>query len=689
MAFAAILAFTLYSAPALLPQGPGQGPPNGNTQDYVQIIGPRRFVKDPELQVGGFGPGINQLGGADTVKVDRQGRIHVIDDAQNLVKVYPSNTNTGEAIEIIDSAAIEAAGFGPLGELLAMTVDRSWANWGPRSIILIDRDTNRTPEVRILRRFHGPGHPWQQLAFTDFNERPRDVIVDPVGRIIIAEKNGSIDVLHPDGATKVSSFANNGTLQLETFDGLEVDDFKAIDMSLTGRIFVADKDNGRILAISFFGQPLFSIGSQGEGEEQFREQVEGVAVDRWGIVYGRDESGDRFLAFAPNGTFLAAFGERGFDPKQQENADEFYIDKRRDRIYIADDGNYRASVHKLRPGAFWSKILTEYTFPQAPIVQPIWIAGGAQGPNPGTEFDEPNELGFDAQGRVWAGDVFNLRVQVYGSDGTFVDVVGGSGSGPGQFIDATSGKSGPEAIKLDSQGRMFVVDRGGQRINVYNGATLAVIGSYPHPLFDDPTGMAIDSADNIYVADQGTDLVHKFTFDGSQLNFVMTLQAEDGGESILSKTETLALDEGRDRLYASSENESRAEVFVLSTGDYLDEHVGERQVGVVAQDGRFADDIEGLDTDTVNDLIIMSDEANGRFIVHDLSSDDLFDNDEDFAFIGGFGRVGGAPGEFLSADGVAILPGQDLVVIADQGNYRIQAFRISDILAAFSATPTP
>ncbi len=681
MALATILALTMSATPTALPQGPG------NTQDFVQIIGSRRFVKDPELQVGGFGPGPNQLGGADTVKVDRRGRIHVIDDAQNLVKVYPSNTTTGEAIEIIDSAAIEAAGLGPLGELLAMTVDRSFANWGPRSLILIDRDTSRTPEVRILRRFHGPGHAWQQLAFTDFNERPRDVIVDPLGRIIVAEKNGSIDVLRPDGSGKVSSFADNGTLQLDMFDGLEVDDFKAIDMSLTGRIYVADKDNGRILAISFFGQPLYSIGSQGEGPEQFREQVEGVAVDRWGIVYGRDESGDRFLAFSPRGRFLAAFGERGFDPTQQENADEFFVDKRRDRIYIGDDGNYRVSVHKLRPGAFRSYILTEYTIPQAPIVQPIWIAGGTQGPNPGTQFDEPNELGFDAQGRVWAGDVFNLRVQVYGSDGTFVDTIGGSGSGPGQFIDAPSGKSGPEAIKLDSQGRMFVVDRGGDRVNVYNGTTLAVIGSFTHPLFDDPTGMAIDSADNIYIADQGTDMVHKFTFDGSQLNFVMTLQSQDGGESSLSKTETLALDEGRDRLYASSEDESRAEVFVLSTGLYLDEHVGERQVGVIAQDGRFADDIEGLDTDIVNDLIIMSDEANGRFLVHDLSSDDLFDNDEDFAFIGGFGRVGGAPGQFLSADGVAILPGQDLVVIADQGNYRIQAFRITDILAAFGTTP--
>jgi len=195
--------------------------------------------------------------------------------------------------------------------------------------------------------------------------------------------------------------------------------------------------------------------------------------------------------------------------------------------------------------------------------------------------------------------------------------------------------------------------------------------------------MAIDPSDNIYIADQGTEIEHKFSFDGTQLNLLITFDDTDGGESILSKTETLALDEARDLLFASSEDESRAEVFVLSTGVYLDEHVGERQVGVIAQDGRFADDIEGLDTDVVNQLLFMSDEANGRFLVNYLMSNDLFDDGDDYAFIGAFGRIGGAPGEFLSADGVAVSPAQNLVIVADQGNYRIQAFRISDVLAAF------
>jgi hypothetical protein len=105
-------------------------------------------------------------------------------------------------------------------------------------------------------------------------------------------------------------------------------------------------------------------------------------------------------------------------------------------------------------------------------------------------------------------------------------------------------------------------------------------------------------------------------------------------------------------------------------------------VGVISQDGRFADDVEGIAADLTNEWLLMSDEDNGRFVISDLSSAGLFDDDENYAFLGAFGVIGNAPGEFLSADGVAVSESQGLVAIADQGNYRIQVFQVADIRAA-------
>ncbi len=651
----------------------------GDHHDFITISGSLVYMNQPALQVGGFGVGASQLGAADTVDVDRKGNIYVVDDVQRQIKVWRYKNTAGNVSEIIGSADTEAAGLGPLGDIQAIALSQ-WGGHGSSGVLfIIDRNEARDPEFRLLKR-SGSGHHahWQLLGFSDFQKTPNDLAIDRRGRLIVAEKKGRIEVLLADGSGLDQNFDDDGILNLETVDGIDTDDFKAVDTDRWGNIYVSDKDNGRIIKLSRNGEALMTFGSQGTGEGQFLEQVEGLTLDWRGNVYGRDESGHRNLVFAPDGSFLTTIGARGFEPHQQENADEFVVDRKHRRFIWADNNNYRASVHNMNRGWFLSRIFTQYDFPVFPVVQPAWIAGGTQGNQPGTEYDEPNELSFTANGNLWSGDVFNYRVQIHDVEGNFITTVGGEGNGACEFANPGAGKFGPEAIKPDSANRVYVVDRGGQKINIYDGDSFACLGEITSPLFDDPTGLVIDSLDNLYVADQGSDLIHQFLNDGS---FVRSFQATDGGNAILAKTETLALDEGRDRLYASSEDKSRVEVFELSSGIYLDEHVGEIQEGVVPQDGRFVDDVEGIATATGEDWLLMSDEDNGRFMIHNLGSADLFDSDADFAYLASFGTLGSAAGQFSSADGVAVSEGHGLVAIADQGNYRIQVFRISDLKA--------
>jgi len=314
-------------------------------------------------------------------------------------------------------------------------------------------------------------------------------------------------------------------------------------------------------------------------------------------------------------------------------------------------------------------------------VDPLWIGGLDRVHDPEVEVDEPNELGFDLAGKLWAGDQDNLRVQVFDQNGAFVGSVGGNGSGPGEFTPRSNGNNqGPEQIKVGSDGIMYVVDRLGRRINRYDSLTLQPLESIGGggPLVD-PCGLAVDSALNLYVGDQNTNQIQVFASDGTHTGtFDVT---DDWGVPILSKIETIAIDEPSDLLFGTSEYEATVEVYRLSTGEYLDANVTEPRDpgGPQIQPGRITVSIEGIGTDQQNGLLFIADEEAGRIMIHDINAGPaLFDPAEDYAFRGAFS----SSSHFAGVDGVYIDPVRDRVAIADQINSRVQVFLLSEIYEA-------
>jgi len=311
------------------------------------------------------------------------------------------------------------------------------------------------------------------------------------------------------------------------------------------------------------------------------------------------------------------------------------------------------------------------------LVEPIWMA--ALG-----EDGEPNELQFDALGRLWAGDVASMNVAIFDVDGTQIGTVGGEGDAPGLFMPPLGDdKGGPEAIQFDDRNQAYVVDRGGDRIHVYDADTLTWVRTLTSPRLEDPTGMAIDADGNLYLADQALGAILKFTNAGE---YLMTFQTRDAsGEPILNKTETLALIEPWNLLIATSEDDANMSVFLLDTGAYSGLRIGGPQVGPVPEDGRFGDDIEGIAIDPLAERLYTSDEDNGRIMIHDLTDawaldpdGTLYSGSANYGFVGAFGTKGDRPGQLKSADGVAV-SSDGRVAIADQGNERVQVFAIPEL----------
>ncbi len=110
-------------------------------------------------------------------------------------------------------------------------------------------------------------------------------------------------------------------------------------------------------------------------------------------------------------------------------------------------------------------------------------------------FTKPSDVFVAPDGSIFVADGHdadgNNRVVKFAADGTFLMQWGETGEADGQFRD-------PHALAMDSEGRLFVGDRGNSRIQIFDqeGNHLA---TWTH--FGRPSGLFIDENDVLYATD--------------------------------------------------------------------------------------------------------------------------------------------------------------------------------------------
>src|SRR6185369_16504888 len=93
----------------------------------------------------------------------------------------------------------------------------------------------------------------------------------------------------------------------------------------------------------------------------------------------------------------------------------------------------------------------------------------------------------------------NARMVKFAKDGKFIKTWGRKGTGPGEI-------DGPHTLAMDSKGRLFLGDRGNNRIQIFDQD-----GNFidQWAQFSRPSGIFIDKDDTIYVADSESESVSK------------------------------------------------------------------------------------------------------------------------------------------------------------------------------------
>jgi sugar lactone lactonase YvrE len=135
------------------------------------------------------------------------------------------------------------------------------------------------------------------------------------------------------------------------------------------------------------------------------------------------------------------------------------------------------------------------------------------------EFLFPSMLTVDQQGLVYVTD--SWRVQVFTLKGEFVRAWGHYGKGDGEFSD-------PEGIAVNSDGLVYVVDKNWPsvgRVQVFDnkGSFLWSWGN-----LKDPSGIAIAPDGTVYIIEQGVNQIRIFSANGDSLGSWGTEGTEPG-----------------------------------------------------------------------------------------------------------------------------------------------------------------
>jgi uncharacterized protein (TIGR03437 family) len=355
---------------------------------------------------------------------------------------------------------------------------------------------------------------------------PTGIALDSAGNLYIADPTAGLIREVSNG--KITTVAGNGTsgfrgdngpatsAELLAPEGVAVDSAGNIYIADTGNFRIRKVTNGVISTLAGNGASGFS-GDNGQAENASLGGPEGVAVDSAGNIYIAD-TGDNRIRKVSNGVIMtvAGTGAAGFGGDNGPATVAQLIGPAgitadsAGNLYITDSGNNR--IREVSNGVIAT------------------IAGGGvpsfgdNGPAKSAQLISPVTVAVDSAGNLYIADTYNERIRKV-SNGAITTVAGNGTPGfSGDNGPATGAQlSLPAAIAFDSVGNLYFADSANNRIRKVSGGIITTVAGNGTSGFGGdngratsaelffPQGVALDSADNIYIDDTGNARVRKIT----------------------------------------------------------------------------------------------------------------------------------------------------------------------------------
>lgn len=291
-----------------------------------------------------------------------------------------------------------------------------------------------------------------------------------------------------------------------------------------GHVYVADKGNHTIRKITpagvvttLAGRPGSNGNADGAGGAARFSSPAGVAVDGTGHVYVADQINHTIRKITPAGIVTTLAGQAGAigstdgtgGAARFNHPSALAVDEA-GNLLVADRDNH--TLRKVTPAG----VVTT-------LAGLAGSAGGADGTGSAARFNRPAGVAVDSAGNVFVAEAGNhtiRRVTPAGMVTTMAGLAGSAGSFDGTGSAARFNE--PSGVVVDPAGNVFVADTYNHALRKVNPTgvvtTLAgmsgpghVDGTNSTARFYQPSGLGLDSAGNLLVGDWGNHVIRKAT----------------------------------------------------------------------------------------------------------------------------------------------------------------------------------
>jgi sugar lactone lactonase YvrE len=481
---------------------------------------------------------------------DSAGNLYVADNGDNRIRKVNASTGIITTVagngQICSSPNLCGDG-GPAidasfsGYLYEISVDASG------NLYVSDTGNNRVRRVeastRIIHTVAGNGFACSrptgscgdgELAVKASLTSPQGTSTDAAGNLYIADASDQ-KIRRVDGKTHIISTVAgigvsgyNGDGQLATSAELSFPATVTVDR--TGTLTIADSNNGRVRSVVLGGDMSTIAGGEGQngdGGAAIKANL-GSPIEVWPTATGyyiSDTNNSRIRFVTSKGIIstIAGTGAGGYTgdggPANQAQIDNpigLGLDSSGD-LFFSDASNY--VIRKIDAGGFISTIAGT-GIPCPSSTDPC----GDSGPALNAQFSFVLDVKVDGKGNVFIADTFDSRIRRVDPSGNITDY-----AGDGTFCfpsTAACGDDGPadkaqlnapSGIALDSKGNLYIADTGDCRIRRVDAATqiistfaftgVCVFGGNNGPAVSASRSavgsLAFDSKGNLYVGPGG------------------------------------------------------------------------------------------------------------------------------------------------------------------------------------------